>query len=109
MVEIAEVMTMEVMRAVMVEVEVVLMALLVVMLQWWIYCSDNVIVVITGDTAVQKDSGQPLPSWLHWKMEPVRPHTVATGRPGSPLTDQGYKENRVCYDVAESAIEPEVC
>ena len=98
-------MMMEVMRVVLVEVEVVLMALLVGMLYWWIYCSDNVIVVIT----VQKDSSQPLPSWLRWKMDPVGPHTVATGRPGSPLTDQGYKENRVCYDAAESAIEPEVC
>ena len=98
-------MMMEVMRVVLVEVEVVLMALLLGMLYWWIYCSDNVIVVIT----VQKDSSQPLPSWLRWKMDPVGPHTVATGRPGSPLTDQGYKENRVCYDAAESAIEPEVC
>lgn len=105
MVEVAEAMMMEVMRVVLVEVEVVLMALLVGMLYWWIYCSDNVIVVIT----VQKDSSQPLPSWLRWKMDPVGPHTVATGRPGSPLTDQGYKENRVCYDAAESAIEPEVC
>ena len=106
MVEVAEAMMMEVMRVVLVEVEVVLMALLVGMLYWWIYCSDNVIVVIT---AAQKDSSQPLPSWLRWKMDPVGPHTVATGRPGSPLTDQGYKENRVCYDAAESAIEPEVC
>lgn len=105
MVEVAEAMMMEVMRVVLVEVEVVLMALLLGMLYWWIYCSDNVIVVIT----VQKDSSQPLPSWLRWKMDPVGPHTVATGRPGSPLTDQGYKENRVCYDAAESAIEPEVC
>ena len=105
MIEVAEAMMMEVMRVVLVEVEVVLMALLLGMLYWWIYCSDNVIVVIT----VQKDSSQPLPSWLRWKMDPVGPHTVATGRPGSPLTDQGYKENRVCYDAAESAIEPEVC
>lgn len=105
MIEVAEAMMMEVMRVVLVEVEVVLMALLLGMSYWWIYCSDNVIVVIT----VQKDSSQPLPSWLRWKMDPVGPHTVATGRPGSPLTDQGYKENRVCYDAAESAIEPEVC
>ena len=88
MIEVAEAMMMEVMRVVLVEVEVVLMALLLGMSYWWIYCSDNVIVVIT----VQKDSSQPLPSWLRWKMDPVGPHTVATGRP--------EKDQQICSEMS---------
>ena len=93
MVEVAEVTMLEVMRVVMVEAvgdDVITVDIL--FRQW---------VVITDDTAVQKDSSQCLPSWLHWNMDPVGPHLVATGRPRSPLTDQGYKENRVCCDAAE--------
>ena len=93
MVEVAEVTMLEVMRVVMVEAvgdDVITGDIL--FRQW---------VVITDDTAVQKDSSQRLPSWLHWNMDPVGPHLVATGRPRSPLTDQGYKENRVCCDAAE--------